>query len=89
MNFSEDYHRLNAVYSALEWLLLRLAKSSANPQSVLDDFARHMETCSKELEVFGLEMVKQGKMDTFSNSIDARSALDELKTSMLENLKVG
>ena len=89
MSFSEDYHRVNAVHTALEWMLLRLVKTSPNPQSVLDDFRKHMDQSKKELEAFGMDMIREGKVDTFSNVTDGASALEDLKNSMLDSVKVG
>lgn len=89
MPFSDEYHRLNALEAALEWMLFRLVATSQEPRSVLADFATHMRERGEMIEQVGLVALRKDDIDTFSNASDAKDTLNQLAETLINSVTIG
>ena len=81
--------KLLAMQAVLRWMFARLIETAKDPRSAHDDFGTFMEGEADILKEGAALMLNEGKIDAYSNMIDAISEFADVKKMILESVKIG
>lgn len=69
-------------------MLWRLVSTSNDARGVLADFETHMKEREEATREAGMDQLMKGKTDTWSNCNDNVAALEELRESLVNSVKI-